>query len=531
MERLAEKIMLVWGIKRALLSLLAGGLAVLALPPFNFFAVMFVSMPVLVWLLDGASGNAEAGFIGRLRPAFATGWWFGFGYFTAGLWWLGNALLVDGTGAVWALPLAVFGLPAVLALFYGFAAAFARMIWSDGVGRTAALAAGFGLAEYARGVLFTGFPWNEIGYTAMPVPLMMQSAAVVGLGCMTMLAVFVFSAPALVGTRRGAVPGLLLALALFVSHLGYGWHALDIARPTAAVATDPVIRLVQPAIDQSAKWDSAERERNFARLLELTARPPLTESRRPTYIVWPETALPFLLTDNPGALARIADVLQVGQTLITGAVRVEAGQGGTASRYYNSIYVIDDEGEIIAAADKAHLVPFGEYLPFESWFGRIGLAPLAETFGGFSAAEHRSMLTLPGGITALPLICYEAIFPDMAQIGGSSGDLMLNVTNDAWYGMTPGPYQHLRQAQLRAVERRTPLVRAANNGISAVIDSEGRFVAAMALGEQGILDVDLPRARDKFFVQKNTSHYFWLLFAVLVFFGGGARMGNWRHAD
>lgn len=531
MERLAEKIMLVWGIKRAMLAFLVGALAVLALPPFNFFAVMFISMPVLVWLLDGASGPAEAGFLGRLRPAFFTGWCFGFGYFTAGLWWLGNALLVDGDEFAWALPLAVFGLPAVLALFYGFAAAFARMIWSDGVGRAAALAAGFGLAEYARGVMFTGFPWNAIGYTAMPVPLMMQSAALVGLGCMTMLAVFVFSAPALVGTRRGAVPGLVLALSLFLAHLGYGWYALDVARPSEPGPTDPVIRLVQPDIDQSSKWDAAERERNFTRLLELTALPPRKDGRRPTHIVWPETALPFLLTDNPGALARIADVLQVGQTLITGAVRVEPGQGDTVARYYNSIYVIDDEGEIIAAADKAHLVPFGEYLPFESWFSQFGLGPLAQTFGGFSAAEQRSMLTLPGGISALPLICYEVIFPDMAEIGGSSGDLLLNVTNDAWYGYTPGPYQHLRQAQLRAVERRTPLVRAANNGISAVIDSEGRFVGAIPLDEMGILDVDLPMSRGTLKSQKNTPYYFWMLFAVLVCFGWGSRMGKWRHAD
>lgn len=531
LERLAETIMLVWGIKRALLALLVGALSVLALPPFNFFAVMFISMPVLVWLLDGASGPAEAGFFGRLRPAFATGWWFGFGYFTAGLWWLANALLVDGDGFAWALPLAVFGLPAFLALFYGFAAAFARMIWSDGVGRTAALAAAFGLAEYARGILFTGFPWNAIGYTAMPVPLMMQSAALVGLGGMTMLAVFVFSAPALVGTRRGAVPGLVLALILFLAHLGYGWYALDVARPPEPGPTDPVIRLVQPAIDQSAKWDAAERERNFARLLELTALPPRIEGRRPTHIVWPETALPFLLTDNPEALARIAGVLQVGQTLITGAVRMEPGQGDTASRYYNSIYVIDDEGEIIAGADKSHLVPFGEYLPFESWFRQFGLGPLAQTFGGFSAAEHRSMLTLPGGLSALPLICYEAIFPDMAQIDGSSGDLLLNLTNDAWYGHTPGPYQHLRQAQLRAVERRTPLVRAANNGISAVIDSEGRFIGAIPLGEQGILDVDLPIAHGHLLPQENAIYIFWALFAVLVFFGWVSRIGKWRHAD
>lgn len=486
--------MLSWGGKRILAACGAGALAVLALPPFNFFAVLFVSFPVLVWLLDGASGPADAGFLGRLRPAFATGWWFGFGYFVAGLWWLGNALLVDGWSFAWALPFAVFGLPAVLALFYGVSAALARLVWSDGVGRIAALSAAFGVGEWARGFVFTGFPWNAIGYAAMPAPLMMQSAELVGIFGMSALTVFVFSAPALVGTRRGAAAGILAALVLLSAHIGYGWLALDrldAAQPTPATA---VIRIVQPAIDQSAKWDSAERERIFAKLLQLSAVAPREGKPRPTHIVWPETALPFLLTDNPGALSRIAGMLQVGQTLVTGAVRYEDGAGGAPPRYYNTIYVIDDEGQIIGSADKAHLVPFGEYLPFESLLRQFGLQPVAETFGGFSAADRRGLLDLPGGLRAVPLICYEVIFPDMAYVPGGRGALLLNVTNDAWYGNTPGPYQHLRKAQLRAVEARLPVVRAANSGISAVIDAGGRIVASLPLGEAGVFDVALPPA-------------------------------------
>lgn len=530
MERIAESIMLSWGVRRALLAFAAGALMVLALAPFNFFAVLFVSFPVLVWLLDGASGPPEAGFLGRLRPAFFTGWWFGFGYFVAGLWWLGNALLVDAAGFAWALPLAVLGLPAVLALFYGVAATLARLLWSDGVGRIAALAAAFGLIEWLRSFLFTGFPWNAIGYAAMPVPLMMQSAELVGINGMSALAVFVFSAPALIGTRRGAVAGMAAALVLFSSQIGYGWVMLNRQPATPPGPPGAVIRIVQPAIDQAAKWDSAERERIFAQLLRLSALPPSEGAPRPTHIIWPETALPFLLTDNPGALSRMADMLQVGQTLVTGAVRLEDGAGGANERYYNSIYAIDDEGQILGSADKQHLVPFGEYLPFEGLLRSFGLAPVAQTFGGFSAAERRGLLALPGDLQAVPLICYESIFPELSELEGR-GDVLLNLTNDAWYGITPGPYQHLRQAQLRAVETRVPLVRAANSGISVVTDAAGRIIGSLPLGESGILDVVLPPRAKQFWYTADRQLNFGLIIVIMGLTALIARRGKRHRAD
>ncbi|WP_394691135.1 apolipoprotein N-acyltransferase [Hoeflea sp.] len=531
MERIAEKIMLCWGGKRILLSMFAGALAVLALPPFNFFAVLFVSFPVLVWLLDGASGPAEAGPLGRLRPAFLTGWWFGFGYFVAGLWWLGNALLVEADSFAWALPIAVLGLPAVLAVFYGVAAAVARLLWSDSLGRIAALSAAFGLAEFARAYLFTGFPWNAIGYAAMPAPLMMQSVEIVGIYGMSALAVLVFSAPALIGTRRGAVPGILVALVLFCAHIGYGWVVLSRYDTTGVAADGAVIRIVQPAIDQSAKWDIAERERIFSKLLQLSASPLAEGAPRPTHIIWPETALPFLLTENPGALSRMADMLQVGQTLVTGAVRLEDGVGGATRRFYNTIYAIDDEGQIIGSADKAHLVPFGEYLPFEGLLRRFGLTPVAESFGGFSGAERRGLLSLPGGLNAIPLICYEAIFPRLAEIDDERGKLLLNLTNDAWYGFTPGPYQHLRQSQLRAVETRLPLVRAANNGISVVTDPAGRMVGSLPLGDAGVFDIELPAAGVSFWDNQTRQIIFGLIVVIMVLLALVARRSKSYSSD
>ncbi|WP_417425719.1 apolipoprotein N-acyltransferase [Hoeflea sp.] len=531
MERVAESIMLSWGARRIGLALFAGALSVLALPPFNFFAVLFVSFPILVWLLDGASGPADAGVLGRLRPAFATGWWFGTGYFVAGLWWLGNALLVEADTFAWALPLAVLGLPALLAIFYGVATALARLMWSDGLGRIAALSAAFGLIEWVRSFALTGFPWNAIGYAAMPTPMLMQSAEIVGLYGISALAVFVFSAPALIGTKRAAVPGLLLALLLFSVHVGYGWWSLQRFGKDEEVPQAAIIRIVQPAIDQSAKWDASERERIFTRLLSLSALAPREGQLRPTHIIWPETALPFLLTENPGALSRIADMLQVGQTLVTGGVRREDGVGGSPQRYYNTIYAIDDDGQIIGSADKTHLVPFGEFLPFEAVLRRFGLSPVADSFGGFSAAERRGLLGLPGGLGAVPLICYEAIFPDLSELPDGRGDLLLNVTNDAWYGLTPGPYQHLRQAQLRSVETGLPLVRAANSGISAVTDAVGNIVASLPLGETGVLDVALPARDSQFLSVKSRKISFGLIIAAMILLALVARRSKIYSSD
>jgi apolipoprotein N-acyltransferase len=485
MENLAGKVILLWGWRRALVALLAGALAVLAQAPYDFFAVCFVSFPLLVWLLDGAVADPSAGWLRKLAPAFATGWWFGLGYFAAGLWWVGNALLVEAESFAWALPLAVLGLPAILALFYGLAAAMARLAWIDGLGRIASVAVAFGIAEWLRAVLFTGFPWNAIGYAAMPVPLLMQSVALAGLTGMNALAVFVFAMPALLASRQHRAIGFALAALLIAAHVGWGLFRLETGVAAAG----------QPSIDQSEKWDEAVRDRIFRTYLDLSATPVEAGGERPRVIVWPETALPFLLTERPDALAAIGDLLEDDQILLAGAVRAEAGEGSDA-RYYNSILAVNGAGEIIDAFDKVHLVPFGEYLPFEDFLMRAGISKIVATPQSFSAGASRRTMALPDGTRILPMICYEIIFPPENPGADEAAGLMLNVTNDAWFGDTPGPYQHFRQAQLHAVEAKLPLVRAANNGISAAVLADGRVVDALGLGARGVLDVSIPLAGD-----------------------------------
>ncbi len=495
-ERLAGRIILLWGWRRALAAFLAGAFAVLIQAPYDFFAAGFVSFPVLVWLLDGTTLDGPGSLLRRLRPAFAVGWWFGFGYFLAGLWWIGEALLVEADDFAWALPLAVVGIPLMLAFFYGFACAVARLVWSSNIGRIAALAFGFALAEWLRGFLFTGFPWNAVGYGVMPVPLLMQSVSVVGMNGMNALTVFVFAVPALLAGRRHVRLGFALAALFAAAHVGFGYVRLTAPPPAADKML--AVRIVQPSVDLAEKWDATVRDRIFSTMLALSSQPPEAGHEKPQLIVWPETSVPFLFTERPQALTAIGDMLSDGQMLIAGAVREEGAAGQAADdRYYNSVVAIDDRGEIVDAVDKVHLVPFGEYMPFAGLMRRLGIEQFVAGPMTFSAGNERHAVTVPGGIRALPFICYEVIFPDLVAVDAASSELIVNLTNDAWFGDTPGPYQHFRQAQVRAVENGLPLIRAANNGISAVVGPRGRTLDALAIDARGAMDVQVPIDRQE----------------------------------
>jgi len=515
MERIANRILLMTGWRRAGLAAVSGALTVLSQPPFHLFAVCFLTFPLLVWLLDGAIARLSRSWIASVWPAFATGWWFGFGYFVAGLWWIGNALFVEATEYAWLWPLAVTLIPAVLALFYGIAAVFARMLWSDGLARIFALAFGFGAAEWLRSYAFTGFPWNAIGYAAMPVPILMQSASVVGLYGMNVLAVFTFALPAAFAQARWrtALAAVLIAGLLGV-HAGYGYWRLDNAESVGDDA--PLIRIVQPAIDQSEKWDQAKRDEIFDTLIALTTEANET-GRKPAIVIWPETSVPFILTEAPNAVSAIAGALDDGQILLAGAVRAgEAAEEGEAQTFYNSILALNGDGVIIDAADKKHLVPFGEYLPFKEVAERLGLQKIADADRGYSPAERRRTLSLPGGTVVLPSVCYEAIFPYAVRADGDPPTLIVNVTNDAWYGDTPGPYQHLHQARIRSVENGWPMARAANNGVSAVFDPYGRQLGALGYGVRGAVEAPLAAPLDETLYR---SHGWKIVLALIFAFG------------
>ncbi|WP_034987757.1 apolipoprotein N-acyltransferase [Bartonella florencae] len=479
------------GWKRQMWVFLCGALTSFALPPFYLTPLCFLTFPVFIVLLDTikTTQNIKKRF---LTYAFSCGN-FGFSYFICSLWWLCNALFVDPVSFGWAVPFAIFGPPLYLALYWFFAGFLVGLLWTKGIARFFILAFALGLAELLRALLFTGFPWNALGYTAMPTPMLMQSGAIVGLYGMNILAVLAYSFPTVLLTDEKKKTALFLCLSLILIHSGFGFYRLN----TAENITDGQknrywVRIVQPSIQQNIKLNDTIREAIFEAHMRLSTTPTAAHNREPDFIIWPEASIPYLLSDNSTTTMRIASLLKPKQWAILGAIRAHNDPLNEQIQYFNTIAVVNNKGDILNTSDKLHLVPFGEYLPYQNFLEKIGLHILADNIGGYSAADVRKIVTMPNGFSYLPLICYEVIFPNEMTFKGSSPQAIINITNDAWFGITPGPYQHLQQAQLRAVELGIPLIRAANNGISAVIDSYGRIVVALQQNAIGIIDSPIP---------------------------------------
>lgn len=478
LDRLALRTAGLTGRRRYGLALLLGlGLA-LAMPPFHLLPLIAVGFTGLIWQIEGCTTR---------RQAFAIGWCFGFGFFVAGLYWIANALLVDSARFWWMVPLAAAGLPALLALFVALATLALHWLRLRGTALALGFAVAWSVAEYLRGHILTGFPWNLVGYGWAPLTAMLQIGSIVGiygLGLATALAA------ALPATRR---PGIMLAgLALLLAIGGYGAVRLAgapaIDDPKAQVP-GVTLRLVQPNIPQQEKWNGEKREQHLLTHLEMSAAPVLPGLPAPTHIVWSETAVPFLLSEDVRARALIGSVAPSGGAVLTGGIRVD--RSGGQPDFWNSLYAIGPGGTVPATYDKAHLVPFGEYMPLR---GILGFVPTVASSIDFQAGPGPRTIDVPGIPSPSPLICYEVIFPGAVSDPADRPGWLLNVTNDGWYGFSTGPFQHFQIARMRAVEEGLPLVRVANTGISGIVDSYGRVTRRIGLEEKGVVDGPLPRA-------------------------------------
>ena len=496
LSRIAHTVMLAHGWRRAAIAFIAGALSALALAPVNAWPILFLTFPVLVWLIDGSVGDRY----GSAVNAAIAGWCFGFGYFLAGLYWVGYAFLVDAKTFGWLLPIAVAGLPAYLAIYTALGLAAARLLWMRGAYRVLALAVTLSAAEWMRGYLLSGFPWNTFGY-ALTQPLALgQSVSLIGIWGLTFLAIAIFSSPVALADERADTPnpwrGPVFGVLILAALAAYG--AMRLALYPTEFVKDVRLRIMQPNLPQDEKFNYAAKEAVMERYLRLSDRatgPRSSGVRDATHLIWPESAFPFFLTTEPEAMKQIADLLPEGTVLVTGAIRApEVAPGERVSRAYNSVYLIDHDGTILGIYDKVHLVPFGEYLPFQSLLERVGLMQLTKVVGGFIPGDRHRAMDVPRAPRMIPLICYEAIFPNEAVPEGQRPGWLINVTNDAWFGISSGPYQHFQQTRVLAIAHGLPMVRAANNGISAVIDPLGRVVSSLPLGAEGVLDASLPHA-------------------------------------
>ncbi len=535
LERLATWLQTLSGWKRLAIAFGAGLLTVAAQPPVHLLAILLFTLPAIVWLLDGTGDPSKTDWK-PARAAAAIGWWFGFGYFLGGLYWIGEAFLVEAETFGWLLPFAVTGLPAGLALFTAAAFAAARFFWAPGYRRTLSLAIAWAIAEWLRGHILTGFPWNVVGHVVSASDALMQSTALFGVYGATLLILVTFMTVAAYDPRRRAPRGdkgirelgVWRPTAVAFAVLGLVWFggAVRLMASEGAWVDGVNLRLVQPNIPQREKWKPENRQEIVGQFLRMSDAPN-DQGGKPTHIVWPESALPYLVDREPVVRSAISRVLAPGGVLLLGSVRGEPDANRPErelGRFYNSLHIVGPDGEIRATYDKGHLVPFGEYLPFQSVLEAIGLTQLTQLRGGYQSGPGPQTLAVPGAPSVSPLICYEIIFSG-GVVGATRPGWMVNVTNDAWFGSSAGPYQHLAQARLRAVEQGLPVARAANTGISAMIDPFGQLLATIALNREGVIDTRLPQALPPTLYARMGD---WLFLVLLIAVGLLARPGSTR---
>ena len=456
-------------------AFVAGALAALAMPPLHWLPLAVVGVVAFVWLWDTAPGP---------RSALLRGWAWGTAHFAVGSYWIVEAFFVPPADYGPLGPPIVIGLAALLGFFPAMAAGAAKWValrWPSMGGRYCRLlllAIAWTIAEWLRGHVFTGYAWNPLAHVwAFATPLL-QGAALFGVYGLGLLTFMILAAP--VAGWRASILALVVAG-------GAGFAGQAAMAPVDTAGDGPLVRIVQPNTPQAEKWRPENRAPQMAKLVEMSRRDGFDGLAA---VIWPETAPPFVVQPGSAALLAMAKAVPPGGYLLTGAARQTRNR---EDGVWNSLLVVDGEGEIVATYDKVHLVPLGEYIPFHKQ-----LAPVSGAIGrgSFEVGESRVTLDLPRLPSFSPIICYEVIFPAAVTGPGARPRWLLNVTNDAWFGLSSGPYQHLASARLRAVEEGLPMLRAANTGVSAVIDAYGRVLAALDMQREGVIDHRIPAARE-----------------------------------
>lgn len=444
--------------------------------PWGLWGISLIALALLVWRVAQASQS---------RAAFWRGFFAGAGYFAVSLSWIVEPFQVDAARYGWMAPFALVLMAMGGGLFWAVPAWVAAQATRGWKAQGAAFAAGLVLSDWLRGWIFTGFPWALIGHVWVGTPVAQMAAygGALGLSALTML---LAALPTLLWRLTKLKPARftpgLLAAALVLSG---AWAAgLSNLSATMPPDRDILLRLVQPNARQDLKWDPAWAAEFYNRLLDHSAAP-TTDGRRPDAVIWPETAVNFLLEYPGTAFQQIADAAQA--PVLMGIQRSEG------TRYYNSFVEIGPNAQIGPIYDKAHLVPFGEYIPWGDTLADFGITAFAARAGfGYTSGPGPQVLHMAGLPAVQVLICYEAIFPAALRASGSRPEWLLQITNDAWFGNYSGPYQHLAQARLRAIETGLPMIRVANTGVSAVIDSRGRVRDRLVLNVAGHIDTALP---------------------------------------
>ncbi len=490
--------------KQNLLCFVLGIIGALGFPPLHIIFAPFIAFPVWLMLTEL---NQEASW----KRHFSFGFFFGLGYFAVGVYWITFSLGSDLSAFWWLVPFALFGIPAGLSVYVGVMAVLLKFTKSTGFSRCFWFAALWTAAEIAWGSGPLALPWNPLGSIWSGYDPILQSLSVIGIHGLTLLTALFVSFPILLKREQINATRITYVVGLFVIFAGTsiwgGMRATD--TPVQAQDKQMIVRIVQPCVPLEMNWSKDKARAQLQELLELSSMP---AGATPNIVIWPESALPLLLADDEGARKVITSKLPAGTYLMSGSLRV-IKKPGEKTVVYNSLVMVDPAGHVSATYDKHHLVPFGEYLPLRDLIPS-GIKKITSGEIDFSRGPGSETIAVDPIPAFSPLICFEGIFTgEVAAHGPPRPQWLLNITNDAWFGHSSGPYQHLQLARMRSIEEGIPLVRAANSGISAVFDAFGREVARKPLGEKGILDAPLPPA-----LQEPTifAKYGVLIFLVLM---------------
>ncbi|MBG1232823.1 apolipoprotein N-acyltransferase [Aestuariivirga litoralis] len=493
---------------QALKLFVLGALAAIALPPTDLWPVLFITVPLALVIFTRESQSLY-------RRIAWLGWLYGLGYFIAALHWIAYAFFVNPERDLWMMPIALGSLAAFMAVFWMLAILAASFAAKRSYPLWLVVPATLAMAEWLRGHLFTGFPWSALGQMSDGMFGVEQLASIIG---MTGLSLMVpLWASAIYGAVFETARRRWLAVALLITFpLSLVWGQLRLASHPTAYVPDVMVRLVQPNINQNEKWLERHARKIYDTLLALNARPSST-GKPITHIIWPESSVPFLLDESAAGRAELAKAMPPGATLMAGAVRRSAAND--QAQYFTSILVLNDQAQVLNHYDKWHLVPGGEFLPLAWALEPLGLRKVVSLPESFTPGPGPTNLEIPGAGLAGMSICYEAIFPDAVAGPSIRPNWLINVTNDGWFGKSTGPYQHLAQLRLRSIEQGLPAARAANTGISSIIDPLGRVTFQSLIGVSDAYDLALPQPVSQTTYGRLGDCLFFVLLLVVIGLG------------
>ena len=488
-----------------LVPFVCGLFSTLSLPPYNFFFLNFISLPLL--LLFYLSLETKKSF-----SSFVYGWIFGFAYFFSNIYWIANSLTVEEIFKP-LIPFAITIIPLFLGIFYGISFfIFFYFKPKKKIENIFLFALIFSLIEYLRGHVLGGFPWNLISFSLVEINQFIQILSYIGTYSFNLIVVTIFLVPTVIlfdVTTKGKILTILLAVILVISNLIFGSLVLKKHNNTPNIPMNSIVKVISPKVDLKRFFDGTDPTLVIKDLADLGN----IDNRDAVYI-YPEGILPSInLNEIQDYSSVFKNYFQDNHKIIVGITRYEE------TKIFNSMALLDNNLKLISVYDKNKLVPFGEYLPFENFFKNYGFKKITKGYQSFSSANERNLINI-NELKFLPLICYEIIYSGSLLNNDENYDFIVNISEDGWFGESIGIDQHFFHSVFRSIEEGKNIVRSANNGVSAYINSKGQIIKKIESTQKGVIEIDSYKKGSKTIFSSfgNKIFFYFLIFYITIIF-------------